>query len=91
VEASGIQLLVEARSHRLFGRGNLVALVTRTAEGGDSIGSTGILLERGLAYLVWRKGRAWLAGKGFEQAATDEQVAQMCAFSEELKAIVMRS
>jgi hypothetical protein len=84
--AGGIELLVEARSHRLYGRGNLVALVTRTAEGDASVGSTGILLERGLAYLVWREGRAFLVGKGFEQPGTDEQVAQMRAFSEELKA-----
>ena len=88
--ANGIELLAEARSHRLFGRGNLVALVTRTAEGCDNIGGTGVLLERGLAYLVWREGRAFLAGKGFEQPATEEQVAAMRAFSEDLMVALLR-
>ena len=70
----------------MFARDNLIALVERTAKGYGSIGSTGILTERGLAYLVWRDGQAFLAGKGFELAATDEQVAAVRRFSEDLKA-----
>jgi hypothetical protein len=84
--STGIQLLTETRSYCMFARDNLIALVERTAEGYGSIGGTGILTERGLAYLIWRDGQAFLAGKGFEQPATDEQVAAVRRFSEDLKA-----
>ena len=70
----------------MFARDNLIALVERTAAGYGSIGSTGILTESGLAYLIWRDGRAFLAGKGFEYPATDEQVEAVRKFSEDLKA-----
>ena len=86
--SSGIQLVSETRSYCMFARDNLVALVERTAAGYGSIGGTGILTERGLAYLIWRDGQAFLAGKGFEQAATEEQVAMMRSFSEDLKAVL---
>jgi hypothetical protein len=69
----------------MFARDNLIAIVERTAGGYGSIGSTGILTERGLAYLIWRDGQALLAGKGFELAATDEQVTAVRRFSEDLK------
>ena len=84
--ATGIQLLSETPTHYLFARDNLVALVERTPRGCGSIGGTGILTERGLAYLVWREGQALLAGKGFEQPAGAEQVAAVRAFSADLKA-----
>jgi hypothetical protein len=84
--ATGIQLVSETGSHCVFARDNLIALVERTAGGYGSIGGTGILTERGLAYLVWRDGQAFLAGKGFEQPATEEQVAAVRGFSEDLKA-----
>ena len=71
-------------------RDNLLALVERTPQGFGSVGSTGTLTERGLAYLVFRDGQAFLAGKGFEQAATPEQVAAVRSFSEELKAALSR-
>jgi hypothetical protein len=84
--STGIQLLSETRAYAMFARDNLLALVERTAEGYGSIGSTGIFTERGLAYLIWRDGQAFLAGKGFEQPATGEQVAAVRRFSEDLKA-----
>lgn len=83
--STGIHLLSETRSYSMFARDNLVALVERTAGGYGSIGSTGIWTERGLAYLVWREGQAFLAGKGFEQPATEDQVAAVRRFSEDLK------
>jgi hypothetical protein len=70
----------------MFARDNLIALVERTADGYGSIGSAGILTGQGLAYLVWRDGQAFLAGKGFEPPATDERVAAVQKFSEDLKA-----
>ena len=84
--STGIQLLSETPQHYLFARDNLVALVERTPEGFGSIGGTGVWTERGLAYLVWRGARAFLAGKGFEEPATEEQVAAVRSFSEDLKA-----
>jgi hypothetical protein len=84
--SAGIQLLTETPAYSMFARDNLIALVERTAEGYGSVGSTGILTECGLAYLVWRDGQALLAGKGFEVPATDEQVAAVRRFSEDLKA-----
>ena len=86
--STGIQLLSETRAYAMFARDNLLALVERTAEGYGSIGSTGIFTERGLAYLIWRDGQTFLAGKGFEQAATEEQVAMVRRFSEDLKAVL---
>jgi hypothetical protein len=83
--STGIELLTETRSHYLVGRANMMALVERTPAGTGSIGGTGILIERGLAYLVWRDRRAMLAGKGFEVPATDEQLAALRAFSLDLK------
>ncbi|MGO4879402.1 MAG: hypothetical protein ACLP59_01110 [Bryobacteraceae bacterium] len=84
--STGIQLLTETNSYAMFARDNLIALVERTAAGYGSIGSTGMLTESGLAYLIWRDGRAFLAGKGFEYPATDEQVEAVRKFSEDLKA-----
>ena len=86
LSSAGIQLLSETRSHYLFARDNLVALVERTPEGYGSIGSTGIWTGRGIAYLVWRDGQAFLTGKGFEQLATDQEVAAVRKFSDDLKA-----
>lgn len=74
----------------IVSRDNLVALVERTPDGNCNIGSTGILTERGIAYLMWRDGRAFLAGKGFEQPAADEEVEAMRRFSEELKSASVR-
>jgi len=84
--STGIQLLSETNSYSMFARDNLIALVERTADGYGSIGSTGVWTERGIAYMVWRDGRAFLAGKGFEAPATEEQVAAVRRFSDDLKA-----
>ncbi len=84
--SAGIQIVSETPSYAMFARDHLIALVERTANGYGSIGSTGILTERGLAYVVWRDGQAWLAGKGFELPAAAEQVEAIRRFSEDLKA-----
>ncbi|MFN7997960.1 MAG: hypothetical protein U0Q18_30350 [Bryobacteraceae bacterium] len=85
--STGIQLLAETATHSLFARDNLVALVERTPQGFGSIGSTGVMTEQGLAYLVWREGQVLLAGKGFEQPATDEEIAAVARFSADLKSL----
>ena len=78
--ACGIQLAAEARDYRLFVRENCAAFVH-----GESVGSSGLMTENGLAFLVWREGRAFLAAKGSEVEATNEQVEQLRTFSEDLK------
>jgi hypothetical protein len=84
--STGIQLLSETASFCIFARDNLIALVERRADGYGGIGSTGIMMERGLAYLIWRDGQPFLAGKGFEERAADAQVLAVRSFSEDLKA-----
>jgi len=81
-----IQLLSEGDKVFLFARDTCVALVERRETGIGSIGSTGVMTETGLAYLVWRDGQAKLVGKGGEQAAADAQVEAVRRFSEDLKA-----
>jgi hypothetical protein len=81
-----IHIAAEAPGHYLLVRENLAALVERAADGFGSIGSTGIMTENGLAYLVWREGRPFLVGKGGESAAAAAEVEAIHQFSEDLKA-----
>ena len=81
-----IQLLSETNRHCLFARDGCIALVERSSDGLGSIGSTGLMTENGLAYLVSRDGRAVLAGKGGETPAAPEQIDAIRKFSEDLKA-----
>jgi hypothetical protein len=39
--------------------------------------------------LIWREDQAYLAGKGFEQPATEDQVAAVRRFSEDLKGVLL--
>jgi hypothetical protein len=80
-----IQILAEAKKHFLFAREMYVALVERTDEGFGSIGSTGVMTETGLAYLVWRGDRAVLVGKSGEHLADPQQVEAIRLFSNDLK------
>jgi hypothetical protein len=53
---------------------------------GVNLGSSGIMTESGLAYLVWRGGQPYLAAHGgAETAATPEQVDAVRQFSDDLK------
>jgi hypothetical protein len=53
---------------------------------GVSLGSSGLMTESGLAYLVWREQRAYLATHGgAERPASAEQVEAISRFSEDLK------
>jgi hypothetical protein len=81
--ASGIQLVAETAGHCLFTRDNCIALVERR-EG--TIGSTGILTEQGLAYLVWRDGQAFFKSKSAEIPAGEEQIRAVRQFSQDLAA-----
>ena len=80
------QLLSQSSRHFLIGRDACIALVERTTSGFGSIGSSGLMTESGLAYLIWREGQARLVGKGGENAASAEQVDAIRRFSQDLKA-----
>ena len=82
--SSGIERIAEAKDYILYGRGPCVAMVH-----GSSIGSSGYMTEKGIAYLVWRDGRPWLVSKGSEVAATAEQVQEIQKFSDDLKQRIM--
>ena len=76
----GIHLIAESPAGSIYVREDCIAVVAGTQ------GSTGMMTAQGLAYLVWREGRALLAAKGVETPATDEQVEAIRKFSEDLKA-----
>ena len=78
--AVGIQLLAEAKEYRLFGRENCAAFMH-----GDNAGSSGLMTEHGLAFLVWRGESPFLSAKGMEMPASAEQVETLRQFSEDLK------
>ena len=80
-----IQIAAEGQKHFLFVRETCVALVERTETGYGSIGSTGVMTESGLAYLVWREQVPVLAGKAGERPAEATQVEAIRRFSEDLK------
>ena len=84
----GIQLLpaVEITSHFIFERDGFVALVERKGHGFGNIGAPGLLVEQGgFAALVWRGSEAWFVSRGFEQRASDEQVASIRNFADDLE------
>ena len=83
VDAFGIALAAETETHYLFFRDNCLALVERRS---NTIGSTGMMTELGIAYLVWRDGQAFLKSKATETPATGEQVAEVQRFSHDLAA-----
>jgi hypothetical protein len=82
LEKFNIQVLAETKAYSLLGRENMIALLAHTG----SVGSTGVMTGNGLAYLVWREGRAVLAAKNHETPADEAQVEAIRRFSEDLKA-----
>jgi hypothetical protein len=73
-----IRRMAEGPAVTIYVRDNCMAAV------GNTQGSTGLITEQGLAYLVWRDGHAYLAAKGGETPATPEQVETIRKFSEDL-------
>ena len=68
LEGFGIGLVAESPAVSIFMRDGCVAMAGRTPGGGLSLGSTGMMTDNGLAYLVWREGHARLAAKGGDVA-----------------------
>ena len=85
LESFGIGLVTESPAVSIFVRDVCVAMVGRGPGGILSLGSTGMMTENGLAYLVWREGEPRLAAKGSEVAAAPDQVEAIRGFSEDLK------
>jgi hypothetical protein len=81
-----IRLMVQGPAVSIYARENCIAAVGGSESGGASgnQGSTGMMTEQGLAYLVWREGRPYLAAKGSETPATPEQVEAIRRFSQDL-------
>jgi hypothetical protein len=86
LSAAGIELLpaLEITTHFIFQRDGFVALVERRGDGFGGIGSAGLLVDAGLAPLVWRGGEAYFVARGFERAATAEEVQALRKFSADL-------
>ena len=82
---TGIQLAAESPEFRVFQRGACVALVKAAGAAGAAIGSTGMMTESGLAFLIWREGRPFLAAKGRETPAGIGQVEEIQQFASDLK------
>ena len=74
--------MAEGPAVSIYARGDCIAAVGRT-QGGNQ-GSTGMMTDQGLAYLVWRDGRPYLAAKSGETPATPEQVETIRRFSQDL-------
>jgi hypothetical protein len=83
--ACDILMAAQAKDYCMFVRENCVALVQTVGDRFTSIGSTGVMTEQGLAYLVWIDGKALLSSHGTQVAADAGQVEAIRRFSEDLK------
>jgi hypothetical protein len=84
LEDLNIRLIVEGPAVSMYVRDNCMAAVGGSNPG-MNLGSTGMMTEQGVAYLVWRDGQPYLAAKGSETRATPEQVETIRRFSADLK------
>ena len=69
-------------------RDTCVSLVQCAEDRFTSVGSTGMMTEQGLAYLVWQDGAAMLSVHGSQIPADPAQVAAIQKFSQDLKEII---
>ena len=86
-----IELLSEAKEFSIVARANCFALLHAPQAGVPGIGSSGMMTENGLAYLVWRDGEPRLVAKGSDLPAPPADVEAIRSFSEELKTALNRS
>ena len=87
LESLNIRLMAEGAGYCMFVRDGCLGMAPRIANsaGFSGIGSTGMALDRGLAYLVWREETPFLVGRGFEEPASPEQVDLIRRFSADLQ------
>jgi hypothetical protein len=83
--AVDIRLMAEAKAYSIFTRGNCLAVAQRDQTGFSSLGSSGMMTESGLAYLVWREGRPLLVAKQNQIEADPIQIQEINKFSGDLK------
>lgn len=71
----------------LFVRDGCLGMVPRSEDftGFLANGSTGLSLDEGLGYLVWREEQPFLVGQGFEVPASPEQLERIKQFSADLQ------
>ena len=82
----GIEWFASEKGYYFFTRDHFAAIAHQQAAG-FSLGSTGVMTEAGLAYLLWREGAPYLSAHGGNaNPATPEQVAAVQSFSADLKA-----
>ena len=86
--ACDILTAAQAGDYCMFVRGNCMALVQTAGGRFTSAGSSGMVTENGLAYLVWNDGKPMLASHGSQVEADAEQVEAIRKFSEDLKRII---
>jgi len=85
LEDLNIRRMVEGPAVTIYVRDNCIAAVGNSSGSAQGQGSTGMMTDQGLAYLVWRDGQAYLSGKGGETPATPGQIEAIRKFSEDLK------
>lgn len=85
--AANIELVpsLELTTHFVFTRDGFVALVERRENGFGNMGAPGLLCEKGMAQLVWRGAEARFVARGFEKAATPEEIDALRRFGHDLK------
>ena len=89
LQALGIDLAAQAKEYVMLVRGTCVALARLQEPDGVSIGSSGLMTENGLSYLVYREGKPMLSVHGgAETEALPEQVDVIRKFSEDLKTVL---
>jgi len=86
--AAGIQLIPmsEMDRHFVLERDGFVSLVERREGGFGNIGAAGLVTDHGFAALTWRDAQPWFVARGFEIAATTDQIDKLRAFDRDLHA-----
>jgi hypothetical protein len=80
-----IQVSSEGAEYCVFARDHCVA-IAQVREGCVTVGSSGLMTEYGLSYLLWREGQPVLASHGGQETpAAPEQVEAVRQFSADLK------
>jgi len=89
LRAAGIQIIpAGVTSHFILERDGFVAFVERKGDDFGNIGAPGLMTEKGFAALIWRGERGYFIARGFEQAATDEQVQDIRRFTSDLDRVL---
>jgi hypothetical protein len=82
-----INTMTEGMYFSVFYREGCLAMVPLTEDGSEyaGLGSSGLSIDQGLGYLVYREQGPMLVGNTFEIPALPEQVERILRFSADLK------